>query len=173
MPKPKPSPAKPVGASPTRSIFNELIAKLDFSEEQVAASLLNQPTLLLKASHYRVQKLRNRMQAEADYDKASAECALRVRAQSEGKITEAYIKETVATDADVLLAQRKYNETKAAEEWAKLLIESYQMRGSMLKALVQLLGAAAASESGFLRAEMERLGMGKLADKVRARFEED
>jgi len=36
----------------------------------------------------------------------------------------------------------------------------------MAKALVQLLGAEAAAESGFVRAEMERMGVGKLRERI-------
>ena len=56
------------------------------------------------------------------------------------------------------------------EEWAKLLVSSYEMRGSMCKALVQLVGAEAAVESGFIRAELERIGVGTLKEKVKSQF---
>ena len=169
-------PTKPVPPTPGFSMtvnLPELIDSLDFAEERTAEAILNQSKLLLKASHYRVNKLRARMKAEAAMELVRAKTALLIRGNSEGKITEAFIKETVECDGDVQIAQRAYDEAKAAEEWGKQLIEAYQMRGSMLKALVQLLGAEAAVESGFVRTEMERMGVGQLREKVMARYKKE
>jgi len=145
----------------------ELIDKMDFTDENTAGALLTNAGLLLKASYYRVQKMRLRMRAESNLEAVTAETALAIRAQEAGnKVTEGYIKETVATDKRVRAAQTAFDEAKAVEEWAKLMLNCYEMRGSMAKALVQLLGAEAAAESGFVRAEMERMGVGKLRERI-------
>lgn len=151
--------------------LTELIKEMDFNQETLVDAMLNQAGLMLKASYYRVDKMRVRMRAEAQLNDTTTEVALGIRAENtEVKITEGYVRELTNGSAEVQAAQKAYDEAKAMEEWAKLIIDSYQMRGSMCKALVSLLGAEVAAESGFLRAEMERLGMGKLKEAVKKRY---
>lgn len=151
--------------------LRDLIKNMDFTEETLVDAMLNQAGLLLQASYYRVDKMRARMKTEARLSETTTRIALNIRSENaEVKITEANVRELTEANSEVQTANRIYNEAKAMEEWAKLIIDSYQMRGSMAKALVQLLGAEAAMESGFIRAEMERLGLGRLKDAVRKRF---
>lgn len=151
--------------------LQELVEAMEFTEAGLAEAMVHQASLLLKASKYRVQKMRQRMKVETDLNQIRTKIALLIRAQgSETKITEKYIEAATEQSPDVLGAQKAFNEARALEEWSKLLLDSFQMRGSMLKALVQLLGAEAATESGFIRAEFERMGISQLKEKVKARF---
>jgi len=151
--------------------LRELMEAMEFTEAGLADAMVQQASLLLKASKYRVQKMRERMKVETDLNQVRTKTALLIRAQeSETKITEKYIEAATEQSPDVIAAQKGFNEARALEEWSKLLLDSFQMRGSMLKALVQLLGAEAATESGFIRAEFERMGIGRLKEAVKARF---
>lgn len=149
--------------------LKKLIAELDFSQEGVAQAMLNQPKLLLDASYYRVEKMKARLRAEAYLDQARVSAAINARATLE-KVTENGVIEQVGNSPEVIAARKAFDEARAMEEWAKLVIDSYQMRGSMLKAYAQLLGAEAALESGVVRAESERMGIADLREKVLNRF---
>ena len=151
---------------------NKLLRDMDFTEETITTALLNQSKLLVQASRYRVQKMRERMQAEAELEHLSVDVAsiVRQRGDSEVRITEKFIEEQVLKNQKVRGAQSKFDDARVLEEWAKLLLQAFDSRGSMLKALVQLLGAEAAVESGFIRNELERMGIGKLREKVRKGF---
>src|SRR5437773_5897073 len=103
---------------------NRLIAQLDFSETNVAGAMLEQAKLLLEASYYRVDKMRKRMRAEAAWNEVLASTALRIRSEAEGgsRITDKAVGELVENDKQVAAARKGFNEAKAMEEWAKLLI---------------------------------------------------
>lgn len=149
--------------------LKELIEKINFSEETLTSAMIEQSALLLDASEYRVKIMRRRFQAEAELRDNQTDVAIRMR-RSKEKLTEAAVKELIAADKSVRSAQSKVDELKALEEWAKSLVDAYHSRGSMCKALVQLIGAEAAMESGFIRAEMERMGIRKLKNKVTSHF---
>lgn len=149
----------------------DLITNISFTEETLAQALLDQPKFFLDASRYRIAKMKTRMQAESRLNQIQTETAVKVRAGAQDrKITEKHIQEQVARNANVKAAQVKYDEAKLLEEWAKLLLDSFRERGSMAKALISLIGAEAAVETGFVKSELERMGVSKLRDKVRSRF---
>src|ERR1017187_10337095 len=104
----------------------ELIAKLDFTEENIIAANREQATLFLEASRYRVKKMRGRIQAEAKLDAEKAKSSLFFRAKkrvSKTNITEGFIKDQVSVDLGVQAARFKYDKSQVYEEWAKLLLE--------------------------------------------------
>ena len=150
----------------------ELIGLMDFSQEGLADALLVQPGLFLKAARYRIEKLRILQQAEAALDDIELDTAMRVRnaERPDGKITEKYIEQETERDSRVKEARHRRDEAKALEEWAKLLLDAFRERGSMAKALVQLIGAEAAIDSGFIRGELERMGLNRLKDSVAKRY---
>ncbi len=150
--------------------LKKLVDAMDFSEEEIHGALLNQSKLFLEASYYRVEKMKVRMKAEADMNQKQTEVSTQVRAQTEVKITENYVSEQTALHQDVIAAKQVYDKARTLEEFAKLLMGSFEMRGSMLKACVQLYGAQMAKESGLFQAELDRMGTDKLKEKVRSRF---
>lgn len=150
--------------------LKHLIKEMDITEETLSDAILHQAKLYLEASYYRVEKMKARMAAELEFGRIRTVVASAVRSNSEVKITEAYINEQVDGNRDVIIAHQAFDQARALEEFAKLVLASYDQRGSMCKSLVQLLGAEVAKESGFLRAEMDRLGIGKLRDKVESQF---
>lgn len=151
----------------------ELISSMGLSEETLYHDMLDQPKLFLQASRYRVAKMKARFKAEALVSQLRVDAAIIVRqrnVESETKVTEKAVEEQVSKNPKVREAEALYDEAKAMEEWAKLLLDSFRERGSMAKALVQLLGAEAAMESGLVRAEFERMGIDKLKEQVRNRY---
>lgn len=151
--------------------MKELISQLDFTEETLRDALVSQARLLFSASRYRVRKLRDRLRIEADLSQVQTTVALRLRnTYKEKKITEAFIKERVASSDDVVEVRVKLDEAKVLEEQAKLLVDAYQSRGSMVKALVQLIGSEAAVEKHFVQSALEQMGLQKLKSRVRNKY---
>jgi len=153
--------------------LKELINQLDFTEENLRSALVSQATLLMQASRYRVKKLRDRLAAEANLAQQQSEWASRIRrisSKSEKKVTEAYIKEEVSGAETVVSARQELDEAKVLEEQAKLLVDAYQSRGSMIKSLVQLIGSEAAVERGIIQSALEESGLKKLKARVRNKY---
>src|ERR1035437_10018047 len=92
----------------------ELIAKLDFTEENIIAANREQATLFLEASRYRVKKMRGRIQAEArlDAEKAKASLFFRIKKAAKSGITEGYVKDKVMMDTGVQEARVKYDKSQ-------------------------------------------------------------
>ncbi len=151
--------------------LRELMDKLDFTEETLVQVLLEQAKLLMESSRYRIKKLKERLALEADFTRIQSEVSLRLRKEaSDVKKTEAYIREIAASSPRVVRAKEKLDRAKALEEWGKLLVEAYHSRGSMAKALVQLISTEAAVESRFVKDELDRMGVSRLKRKVKSRF---
>lgn len=151
--------------------LRELIDQLDFTEENLREALVSQAKLLFTASKYRVKKLRERLAIEAELSQVQTDAALRLRgSKSDKKVTEAYIKERVAGTKEVIAIKREVDEAKVLEEQAKLLVDAYQSRGSMIKSLVQLMGSEAAGESRLVQTALEHMGIQKLKSRVKSRY---
>ena len=159
--------AKVNGVMPTQIDIQALLTKIGLSQETLMQDLLSQSQLLLEASKYKIQKLRRRMEAEEILSQARLDAAQKIRSREDIKITEKFVEEEVERGQDVQKARRDYNEAKAMEAWAGFIRDSFSERGSMGKAIVQLIGAEAALDSGFIRGELERMGISRLGDKVR------
>lgn len=151
--------------------LSELISRLDVTETTVATDLLDQASLLMKASQYRVRKMRTKLRLEAKLGVVQSRVSMAVREQAtDERKTEAYIKEKVARHKAVREAQALLLEAKCLEEAAKALVDAYQSRGSMLKALVQLIGSDAALHSGVIKEALDRLGVDRLRHDVQKKF---
>ena len=148
----------------------QLISKIDFTEETLAQAHLEQAGLLFAASEYRIQKLRDRLRVDAACSEAETSAAMKLRRTSEEKLTEAAIKEVVSASKDVVIARRNADEAKVMDEFAKILVDAFHERGSMIKSLVNLVGASAASESRFIQAELERMGLSRIKENIRKRY---
>lgn len=151
--------------------LSELISKLEFSLEELPSAIMEQPKLLLESSRYRVTKMRRRQELEAALTVTSSFVAQRLRKEeNEKKVTEAYIRERSAKNPKVIQAQKDLDEAKVAEVWGKHLLDAYHERGSMIKALVQLMGAEAALEMKFIREEHLRLGGKELRRRIKHKY---
>ena len=152
--------------------LDKLIAELDFSEENVIKANREQATLFLEASRYRVKKMRNRIQAEAEYESRQAEASIFLRGLKKkgSAITEGYIRDKVSIHPKVIRAREKFDKSQAYEEWSKLLLEAYRQRGHAIKTLAELLGAEANAQARLARKDAEMMGFESLKKKVRKRF---
>jgi len=155
--------------------LDDLIEKLDFSEENVIQANREQATLYLEASRYRVKKMRGRIRAESKFEAAKTEAAMilrqKKRSGEKGSITEGYIKDRVATNPHVHSAKRKFEDAVAYEEMAKLLLETYRQRGRAIQTLAEILGAEAHAQARQARRDIEEAGLDQLRRQVKRRFE--
>lgn len=160
--------------------LQRLVSKLDFPEDQLERANQEQATLFLEAARYRVQKMRTRLQAESESEVVHAEWGIYHRARARrkaaedkkhrGAITESYIKEKVTTEKDVSKAANRFISAKVEEEWAKLLIEAYYMRGSAIKVFAELRTTEMAAEIKEQRRKEQSADLRKVRESVEKKY---
>lgn len=157
----------------TTGSINELLSHLELREEGVESYLLDQPKLFLQSAQYRISKVRAAKQAKAALEILEADVAQLIRAQArenDDKLTEKALGEHLSQTKKIQEARKVLDEAETAEEYSKLIMDSFRQRGDMLRSLVQLMGAEAAKEAGFVRAELERMGGDKIREQATKRF---
>jgi len=148
--------------------LNELIDKLDVQQDALVQALLEQPKLFWEVSKIKAEKLRERASRETACTELVTTMSLAVRKSfANERITEGAIKERVETDPKVRMMRRRVDSARAVEDYVKGLLEAYYARGSMCRALVQLIAAEASVDSLYWRDEMERMGVGKLSKRFK------
>ncbi len=116
-----------------------LLRRLEFTEETVINAALTQAKLYKQASIYRVQKLAQRTNAETKLDLVKAEVALRKREAIDKKDrTETEIKDMVALNPKHRIARRKLNNAVVEEQFAKMLVDAYDMRMQAIRVVAQM-----------------------------------
>lgn len=126
--------------------IQELIDNLDFQDEQIIASARMQPTLFLKATRFRIQKMRELAAAEANDKLVRSQKSLALRQKyrnSSERMTEAAIAAMVSKKSEVQEADRALADAEQAEEFAKLLLEAYRQRRDVLEVISRVVGAEA------------------------------
>jgi len=151
-----------------------LIKNLEFAEEEVASAATSQAKFFIEASRYSVSKMRELMRADAALTEARAECAIEIRnqgVQPNGKpVTDSYIAEQIDLNPDVAKAKAEADMARAANEFARLLLEAYRMRSSAIKVLAEILGAEAASDARAQREELALAAHRQVAGDVRRKY---
>lgn len=122
--------------------LEELLAKLDFSDTDVVAASLEQPSLFMEAARFRTRKMRLKARAEMLLNAILAEESLRLRKRAVirgEKLTEKLIETTLDTRSVVKDARQRFNLAREGEEYSKLLVEAFQMRRDVCKIISQLM----------------------------------
>ncbi len=148
----------------------ELLDKLDFSVDTVAAAAMEQPRLFENAADYRVGRMERRILEESKLDvtRSSAAIKLRDEARKSGdKLTEAMVTELLNVDANVQESNNALGEAEAKEEYAKLLLEAYRMRRDSLRIVSDLLNAQMSASQAF---ESVSRNMDKMRSKLRDKY---
>jgi hypothetical protein len=152
---------------------NKILDNLGFTLEGLEEAMLSQPTFMVKAHRLKIEYTRRRQEAEAYLERLRDDTAFGIRKEArrlDVKVTEKMVEEETERKPAVREAVTKFDQASRLEEWGKGIVSSYFERGSMLKAMVAVRGAEAALESGFMRAELDRLGVQKLREKARQQF---
>lgn len=120
--------------------FEKLISKIDFTEESVENAAIEHPKLFLTASRYRVQKMRDRVEAELAYEAAKAKLGSKYRERKDEKgkrtMTEGAVAAKVQLDKDTFKLRRKMEMSLVHEKFSELLIETYRKREFAIKIII-------------------------------------
>lgn len=145
----------------------ELIEQLAVIDENILAEAATQPAKFVDAARYRVQAMRGRMQAMAQYETWKSRLGLhyrRSKTQDDKRVTEGEIKDRIQVHAKTQIYDDRLQKAFAREEFAKLLLEAYRMRRDGIRIIHE--GQLAEGKSGaseLERAELRR----KLRQKAR------
>lgn len=135
-----------------------LIKRLAFTEETAVDAALSQAKLYKSAAVYRVQKLAQRVNAETNYDMTKAQVANIKRARIDKKNrTETEIKDLVARNPKCRAALEEFNQATIEEQFAKMLVDSYDQRMQSLHVVAKLVAGDYSVERR-MRDKAEELG---------------
>jgi len=126
---------------PDRNDIEKVLARVDFTAENVLAAAEENPALFLKVIEYRVQCLRFRSESKLNMDAKEAEIELLIRhkAQKDGeKPTEAAIKARVLLNPEVKAAKKDFVEKDSLDEYSKLLLELIRLRRDSIRSVTEL-----------------------------------
>jgi hypothetical protein len=144
-----------------------LIDALPIVDENILVEAAKQPLLFIRASMYRVIKMRKRSQANAKGDYVRARLAMGIRGKKNQlgeKVTEGTLKEKVECDSSVRQLRKEVDLAFAEEEFAKLILEAMRMR----RDAIRIIADAKVYEGGRETAEVERVDARRqLVEKAR------
>ncbi len=124
--------------------LDTLVKSLDFIDEEVADAAKRQPAFLLVAGIYRVRKMRKKQRREAKLKLYRAQKAKQIRtdlSELGQRVTDKQVEERLSRSKTIIELTRLLEEAEQEEEFAKLLLDSWRMRGSSLKIVADLVGA--------------------------------
>jgi hypothetical protein len=137
---------------------DQLIRSLAVIDENIRAEAIAQATLFIEASRYRVECMRVRMQAEAEFEAFSSKRWLVIREKksqvSKERITNDQIKSQLQIGSNYRRLKAAVNRAEAEEEFSKLLLEAYRMRRDALKILADAQGYEASKQTAELEKDM-------------------
>jgi hypothetical protein len=155
--------------------LEQVLNKLDFTEEDILRAAMENPSLYLMAGTFRVQKMRKRMKAQHRLDLAQAEAGLRIRKirtpDGKKKYTEPQIKEKIVLEDDVKENRQKLDGAFEEEEFSKLLLDSCRYRKDALRIIVDGRLSEAAGELREAKEGMVRSDMRKRSQQLRKKYE--
>src|SRR5712672_993974 len=153
--------------------LKHLIEKLDFTEEDVESAAVEQPKLFLRASRYRVQKMRDKLQRISEYDQIVAKTGSRYREDKDGdgkKKTEGAIKERIQRNDKVHKVRKKMEKAFVLEKFSEGLTEAYRQRLSIIKIIVDARWAEAGTAVRVEKEESAKKQSKRMAKDLRERY---
>lgn len=154
--------------------LQRLIKKLDFSEEDIEHAAMEQPTLAYEAARYRIQIMRERVQAEMAYEAKVSRYQARYREKKgdNGKreLTEGAVKDKVARLPRIRKLRRKYEMLMVVEEFARSLVFLYNQRLDCIKAVISVRKYEGSADFRKMAEDEARKKSKKLRDEARRRY---
>lgn len=121
--------------------LQDLLDRLSFAEEGLQQAALEQAKLFMAAASYRINRMKDRQEAESKYEdlRVSRSLKLRMKYLTGGKksVTEKHINDLIDHDQEIRDARDEVLKAKRREEYSKLLLDSYDHRRSSIKVLAQ------------------------------------
>lgn len=133
--------------SEPRTDISDLLARVEFSPDNVVAESASHAMLFMKAINYRMEALRARNKAKAAYENRRAELSLsmRAKAREEGeRLTEGNLDDALSGKSVLRKLRATYTEADEFDEYSKLLLELFRMRRDALR----IVGDLTTSERG-------------------------
>lgn len=154
--------------------LRELIKKLDFTEEEVEDAAKEQPKMFLRATRYRVQKMRDKVEAELAYENKVAKLSSKYQRRKDDKgkrtLTEGAVKARVQLDKKVQILRRKMEMSYVHEKFSELLVEAYRSREKAIKVIIDARWAEAGSALKHMKEEGAKKMSRRLQKEVRDRY---
>lgn len=120
--------------------LKELISKLDFTEEEVEHAAMEQPKLFLRASRFRVQKMRDRVEAELAYENLLAKLSSKYQERKDEKgkreLTEGAVKAKVQLKPEIQKLRHRMELAFVHEKASELIVEAYRSREKAIKVII-------------------------------------
>jgi hypothetical protein len=126
--------------------LNDILNRLDFTEETLPTAVLEQASLYMDAARYRIQKMRKKNAAELAYDTARAKRALNYRrnaasvAPGKKSMTETHLNQLLDADQALASLKKALQDAELAEEWSRNLQEAMRMRRDMIEVYARMMG---------------------------------
>ena len=149
--------------------IRKLLKKLTFQEEMVVHAALDQARLFNLTTFYRVKTMSAKHTAERKRDLIKAKIGLLVRASGK-KTTEAYIKERVEKNSRYQKALAAYHLAVEEETFARMLVDSFEMRMSAIKVVAQMSGYESVVEK---RLKDRAAELGQTHERIRKKYHDD
>lgn len=155
--------------------LDALLERLEFTQENIIEATLEQTKLHHQAAMYRVQAYYAKTEAEMKLELRKASCALRIRRQEDEKKkgerkTETYIKELITKDTNYQIAVTRLNRATRKEMFAKLLLETFEMRMQCIRVITQVTGMERAVESAMKKKTEE---LDRAHKNMKGRYDND
>src|SRR6201998_4153590 len=154
--------------------LKQLVAKLDFTDEAVEAAALEHPRLFLRAARYRVQKMRDRVEAGLAYETRIAKLSAKLQSKKDEKgkrtMTEGAVKARVQLDSKIHKLRRKMEMSFVYEKFAELLVETYRKREFAIKVIIDARWAEAGKVLKVVKEEGAKNISRKMMNEVRDRY---
>lgn len=120
--------------------LKKLIRRIDFTDESVEDAALEHPKLFLRATRFRVQKMRDRVEAELAYEARMANLSAKYQQRTDDKgkrkLTEGAVKAKVQLDPKIGRLKRTMEMSLVYEKFSELLIETYRKREFAIKIII-------------------------------------
>jgi len=148
--------------------LKDVLERLTFTEPTLPSAVLEQASLFMDATRFRIRKMRERQAAELELESKTAEFAIAIRLKASqvqtGKksITEGYINQKLAVSPTLISLRKKLSTAEQLEEWAKSLQEALRMRRDMLNVYSRL----ATTEQEMRLKEVDTTGLERARRKL-------
>ena len=152
-----------------------LIKKVDFTEEEVETAAIEHPKLFKRAARFRVQKMRDQVEATLAYETKVAKLSAKYQERKDDKgkrtLTESAVKSRVQLDKDIQRLRRKMEMSFVHEKFAELLLETYRKREFAIKVVIDARWAEAGKVFKVMKEEGAKKMSRKMMKEVRDKYE--
>jgi hypothetical protein len=154
--------------------LKQLVKKIDFTDEEVEDAAAEHPKLFLRVARFRVQKMRDRVEAELAYEARLAKLGSKYRERKDEKgkrkLTEGPVSAKVQLDPKIGSLKRRMEMSHVHEKFAELLVTTYHKREFAIKIIMDARWAEVGKALKVMKEEGAKKMSKKLQEEVRSRY---